>query len=167
MFDVTSPTYGAVGDGIADDTAAIVAAKTAAEVTGGVLYLPKGIYRTTAPLAINPYRVAVRGDGPQLTIIKPELAAGQYAITLGWPATEPTGKNGPFNAIEGLALVTPSGSGQANGILASGDHAHSMTFRDVSITGFDTQVDLGNNTYLMSFERVFFQQPQPIWRAPG
>lgn len=155
MFDVQ--TYGAVGDGVADDTAAILAANAAAEASGGgILYFPAGTYRTTAPLTIKSYRVRVLGDGPQLTIIKPELTSGQYAITMGWPATEPIGKSGPFSALEALALVAPSGAGQPNGILVSGDHAYSMTFRDVSIAGFDTQVDLGNNTYLMHFERVFF-----------
>lgn len=158
-FDVTAAPYNAAGDGIADDTAAILAANTAAEASGGVLYLPAGTYRTTATLPINPYRVSGRGDGPQLTFIKPELTAGQYAITLAWPASEPAGKGGPFAALEGLALAAPAGAGQPNGILASGDHAYSLTFRDVSISGFDTQVELGSNCYLTRFDRVFFNTP--------
>lgn len=149
--------YGADPSGVADSGPAIVAAHSAALAAGGnVVYLPAGTYRTTAPLALNPYWVTIRGDGPQLSIIKPELVAGQYALTLSWSAGEPSGKSGPFPALEGVALVAPSGAGQPNGILIGGDHAHSMTLRDVSIVGFETQVDLGDHCYLMRFDRVFF-----------
>jgi len=67
-FDVRS--YGAVGDGVADDAAAIQAALTAAGVSGGTVYLPPGIYRTTIALAV-PAKVTVRGV-PGATILRPK-----------------------------------------------------------------------------------------------
>uniref|UniRef100_UPI000EF5A659 right-handed parallel beta-helix repeat-containing protein n=1 Tax=Streptomyces sp. E5N91 TaxID=1851996 RepID=UPI000EF5A659 len=45
--------YGAVGDDTADDTAAIQAALAACPM-GGIVYLPAGAYRTSAPLTIPP-----------------------------------------------------------------------------------------------------------------
>ncbi|MFJ9982575.1 glycosyl hydrolase family 28-related protein [Streptomyces globisporus] len=45
--------YGAAGDNATDDTAAIQAALTACPM-GGIVYLPAGAYRTSAPLTIPP-----------------------------------------------------------------------------------------------------------------
>lgn len=48
---ITPQDYGAVGNGVADDTAALALAVTAA--TGQTLYFPEGTYKTTAPLALQ------------------------------------------------------------------------------------------------------------------
>lgn len=49
VFNVKDPTYGAVGDGIADDRAAIQSAIDAAVAAGGgVVYFPKGTYALTS-----------------------------------------------------------------------------------------------------------------------
>ncbi|WP_329356978.1 right-handed parallel beta-helix repeat-containing protein [Streptomyces anulatus] len=45
--------FGAAGDNVSDDTAAIQAALTACPM-GGIVYLPAGAYRTSAPLTIPP-----------------------------------------------------------------------------------------------------------------
>ena len=45
--------YGAVGDGTTDDTAAIQSAIDAAVAVGGTVYIPPGIYHTTAALTIG------------------------------------------------------------------------------------------------------------------
>jgi hypothetical protein len=69
--------YGAVGDGTADDTAAIVAARDAAATTVGLtgrgvgVYCPAGVYKTTAELTSWPDKVSLVGDGPGRTIFKP------------------------------------------------------------------------------------------------
>jgi polygalacturonase len=44
--------FGAVGDGVADDTSAIQAAINAM-TAGGVLYLPEGTYRTTSEVSVS------------------------------------------------------------------------------------------------------------------
>lgn len=54
--------FGAVGNGTADDTAAIQAAITAANASGKVVYIPAGIYRTTATLSITK-GIRITGDG--------------------------------------------------------------------------------------------------------
>lgn len=54
--------YGAVGNGVADDTAAIQSAVTAAAVAGGIAYVPEGTYKTTSTITI-PSHVTLRGAG--------------------------------------------------------------------------------------------------------
>jgi hypothetical protein len=61
-INVKSATYGAVGDGTNDDTAAINAALAAANAAGGgTVYLPWGNYRITGQLSIPPYTY-LRGE---------------------------------------------------------------------------------------------------------
>lgn len=45
--------YGAVGNGVADDTSAIQAAITALSSTGGVVFVPSGQYKITSQLTIS------------------------------------------------------------------------------------------------------------------
>ena len=69
--------FGAVGDGVADDTAAIQAAITAAG-SGGTINIPKGTYNVSATLngLINQQ---ILGSGPNETIIQ---RTGDYGNTL-------------------------------------------------------------------------------------
>ena len=59
----TPQAYGATGDGVADDTAAVQAALTAAGVAGGTVYFRPGTYRVTTTLTV-PTRASLVGDGP-------------------------------------------------------------------------------------------------------
>lgn len=79
VYDVTNPTYGAVGDGVTNDSAAITAAIAAASADGGVVYLPPGTYgySSTATVLSN---VIVRGAGMGVTILK-RLSGGSTALT--------------------------------------------------------------------------------------
>lgn len=58
---VNVKTYGAKGDGVTDDTAALAAAVLAGQ--GKTIYLPAGIYRTSAPLALTTFGTRIIGDG--------------------------------------------------------------------------------------------------------
>lgn len=61
--------YGAVGNGVADDTAAIQAAIDAVAVSGGELLFPPGTYKITSPLVkafADGVNIAVRGYGAKI-----------------------------------------------------------------------------------------------------
>lgn len=62
--------FGAVGDGVADDTASIQAAINALTPAGGRLYLPKGAYKITAELSITNIPIEIFGDGMYATRIE-------------------------------------------------------------------------------------------------
>lgn len=77
IFNVKS--YGAVGDGVHDDGAAIQAAENARAAfvgsdpgnnPGGVLYFPTGIYQTSQELYVQSVGAVWEGDGPLCTSIR-------------------------------------------------------------------------------------------------
>lgn len=70
-FVVTN--YGALGNGVHDDTAAIQAAIAAAAATlngGGIVYLPPGTYKVTSTITLSALQgVTIMGAGPTCTVI--------------------------------------------------------------------------------------------------
>jgi parallel beta-helix repeat protein len=69
VFDVK--TYGAVGDGSTDDTAAIRSAITAASATGGVVFFPPGVFVLPSRLTCKSLNnVSFQGSGKSTTILK-------------------------------------------------------------------------------------------------
>lgn len=73
VYNVQDPTYGAVGDGSANDTTAINAAITACALTGGTVYFPPGTYRITSTLVVThsaTKTVNLRGAGQTTTTIR-------------------------------------------------------------------------------------------------
>jgi hypothetical protein len=70
-INVRSPAYagGAVGDGVSDDTAVLLAALAAVPATGGVVYLPAGSYLISgaAALTLATAGTVLRGAGAEAT----------------------------------------------------------------------------------------------------
>lgn len=85
FINVKSSSYGAVGDGVADDTAAISAASAAQAATGGIVYFPTGTYRTTATVFFSG---SVMGAGANKSIIQRDSAGG---TTVDIQASSPAG----------------------------------------------------------------------------
>ncbi|WP_329376014.1 glycosyl hydrolase family 28-related protein [Streptomyces sp. NBC_01483] len=86
---VTDPTYGAVGDGVHNDTTAIQAAIDACP-EGGIVYFPQGIYKTTATLDLK-NGVTLLGSHANL-MVGPGMSGSDYACYIQ-PATPFTGTN--------------------------------------------------------------------------
>lgn len=62
--------FGAFGDGMEDDTVAILAAVSAVEYSGGTVYFPKGVYLTSLISVTALSNVAFTGDGIGLSVVK-------------------------------------------------------------------------------------------------
>jgi hypothetical protein len=69
--------FGAVGDGVADDTAAIQAAIDYSSSIGGcIVFLPEGSYKTSSALSLKP-NVYLKGSGTRATFI---IGSGTHSV---------------------------------------------------------------------------------------
>jgi len=138
VYNVKAPIYagGAVGDGVADDTAAIRAAYNAAMTVGkSAIFFPPGAYKITSPLTIRGDRVLLYGYRSKLDFSS--LTSGT-AITI-----TAAGTGSPYYQLgalmEGLEIVGPGAGSKVNGILfdtaAEAGPSH-FTFRDVNLHDF-------------------------------
>lgn len=134
--------YGAVGNGVANDTVAIQAAINAAYPVGGVVYLPAGTYRTTSGLVIdygglNPAdtgfgaKCTLRGDGASASRIR--ATYGEYATL-----TIKGGTGAGFlsqQTFEGLYIEKEASGASKNGTAVVLDDLAYAVFRDITIAG--------------------------------
>ncbi len=103
---VSVKDFGAVGDGVTDDTAAFTSALTYLNPTGGTLFLPSGIY-TIDPLDLRSYfNITIEGDNPSIdwpyysrTSIK-FRSAGSFGIQL----SDVTTTGAPANFARGIVI---------------------------------------------------------------
>jgi hypothetical protein len=82
FFNVKDPTYGAMGDNVSNDAAAIGAAITAAATNGGIVFFPPGTYRCTTGLSLSK-KVSILGCGPESSIITMDHASNSLITTEG------------------------------------------------------------------------------------
>lgn len=145
--------YGAVGDGVTDDTAAIVAAIAAANsvagslVLGGAVYFPAGKYNVTSSIAIPSY-TTLRGDSRYTTLVQFNSASGRLfdcsaAYGCGFQDLAVQ-----LPLVSSPATVTAfylSGSFRCtfHRIIVSGNH--SVSTPDPQSTGFEFRSNAGDN----------------------
>ena len=153
LAPITPEQFGAKGDGVTDDTAALNAAALAAQAVGNVLSIDKGPYLvnsgnfTIPPNAHARGRVCVSGGEragnlyvglPATLIVNPA-----YSVSVGQAATFECG------IVKASTLITPTTTGQALdmvagfsgvGVIAAGDDA---TMAHLLVLGFHTGIYSG------------------------
>lgn len=100
VFNVKHPSYGAIGNGTADDTDAIQAAINAAQTAGGgTVFFPRGTYVVSGMPTITGTNITVKGVGASSKILLGPASMNATGTTLGiWV-------NGGSNiVIEGLCV---------------------------------------------------------------
>ena len=91
VYNVKSPAYGAVGDGVTNDQTAIAACLAAAVAAGGgIVFFPKGTYLITTAIEWD-HRVSVLGVGASLSVITINSPSNARILTwtVGTAATSP------------------------------------------------------------------------------
>ena len=112
-YNVKHDAYGAVGDGVNDDTAEIQAALDAcAAAGGGVVYVPTGTYLISDMLQVDQY-VCVIGAGMSATVFKCTAAgAGLDFNPTGVAAGTRGGQSGEFRidmntiSVQGMRVMS-------------------------------------------------------------
>jgi len=80
---VSVKDFGAVGDGVTDDTTAIQDAIDAFSATGATIFLPAGTYKVTSTLNIQSSYISLVGDGRGTTIIESASAINDVIYLQG------------------------------------------------------------------------------------
>lgn len=135
--------HGAIGDGEADDTAAIQAALDGA-LDGDVIYFPPGNYRCTEKLTQAGKALSLRGEGVSVSEITFDTADGGVALEVPRPTDAegaPTGDPPGAASVSNLSLITThAGGGTALDIswpfIGSSLYFHTIV-RNVALIGRD------------------------------
>lgn len=118
VFNVRSSTFGALGNGVADDTAAIQAAVNAAAPGRGTVLIPPGTYIVTSiTLAAG---ITIEGYGATL---KRPPNQGKWLRTLDAPQTGP----GSFSSDSDSPLLT------VRGLTIDGNSANQGSYRGLEL----------------------------------
>lgn len=121
--------YGAKGDGVTDDTAAILAAIAALDATyGGVVFFPKGKFIHSAALPVTK-NITLKGSGKHSTILSSAHAGD--GITSTWPINSVTPV---WIHVEDLSIENSNGANTGGGFVDVGGTY--LTLKNVRTSGF-------------------------------
>jgi hypothetical protein len=134
--------YGAVGNGVADDTAAIQAAVDAANASKKAIFFPAcdagQFYKLTAVVTITKRGQVIVGENPWQTIIK-QTTANQHAFSITDDTSGDTSKGTNSNGsirFENLRLLgVGAGTSTGYGVNANSD-GDWLQFINCTVSGF-------------------------------
>ena len=162
-INVKGLAYGAVGDGVTDDSAAIQKAINAQQASGGVVYLPAGTYLCNTQLVAaagvggawtNSTRpLQIQGDGMDSTTIKAGAAFGFSGLI-----TSGTGGVSPNAAQVALLDVTLDGNYSGAGGTIPQPASNAGALVNLPWPGTPATATSYNGRYHL-FERVRFYRP--------
>ncbi|HXF13013.1 MAG TPA: glycosyl hydrolase family 28-related protein [Terriglobales bacterium] len=131
LIDATAPAYGAVHDGIHDDTAAIQLAVNFAATAGGTVYLPCGEYLMSGNtgVIVHSPKVNIKGQNQSCVILRYTGTGRALTVQMNPFTTTPAGKFAGFTVLGTSAASEGILSGQ---IVSS--HWH-----DITVSGFTSK----------------------------
>jgi hypothetical protein len=167
---VSVKDFGAKGDGVTYDTAAIQAAieyvqsvgaadpynpTFAGDVATGVLIIPAGVYRITSPLSVTKPCI-IRGDGIRRTVIRFSTSNNAlFAFAIG-PTVNGTNLIG--GSFGHMTIICNAGSTQAGGIYmgtaATGSGITRFELHNIDILNCRTGVAQTGVIYMSTFRNI-------------
>ncbi len=154
--------FGAVGDGVADDTAAIQAAINVVAVMlgGGTVFVPDGLYNLTASLVINTGSVSIKGASRDSVQFRRSTDYGP-TIIFGNSATLLNGF-----ALQNIWFVDlPGLTGAAGAMTVANSPAH-VVFEHVARVLFtDCLISAGGGVLFSGAANVEMQRVYMAWSA--
>jgi len=156
VFNVKS--YGAIGDGSTDDTAALQATADATTIASGTMYFPKGRYRITSnlrladpPVGSDHSNFNVIGDGPVQSVILCDIASSSSVGVTFW-----TNK---YMLVRGIGVANAQAKGTRTGVMFAGYGSGTQTgqaiFELFSVGDFDTGIVTSDGVNATSSEISF------------
>ena len=136
-YYITPQAFGAVGDGVADDTQPLLDAISYAYSNNCTLIIPAGTYKYTQTLVIKNI------------IIEGKKATLYYTGTGNGIEVD----NGFWLKVSGLILRTDNG---AYGIYSANPHLNTSNFRDITIYNYSTGIFL-QQAYMGSFSDILIE----------
>lgn len=146
QFGITPQMFGAVGDGVHDDTEAFQQMLS----SNRNCYIPNGVYRITQPLVINK-SIMVFGEHCSNTILMFELRPNQYCLSL----------NCNYGTLSNFKIIPKNydwesskkvGSCDFNGISVEGKQYTRL--KNLTIAGFLLGLNLGDYSYDTEYDEL-------------
>lgn len=150
VFNVRS--YGAVGDGVTDDTSAISSAVSAASA-GGVVYFPPGSYLFST-LSVTTANLTFAGAGQTATVLSTSSTTGT-ALSL----------SGSYQRIRDLTIDAPGVGTASQKNLAIGGYATQV--ENVTLTSCKTCLEVTTGGGYSRFAHLILQDQPPSASTRG
>lgn len=145
--------FGAVGDGVADDTAAIQAALDSVKTTGGTIIFPPGVYKLTASVYFYSNQRLIFEGGAVLM-----QGAGINNLMMNYSTADKGGYDATEN-VEIIGATFDGGSYTINNTLFGVCHSRNIVLRDcrfVNAYGIWHNVEINSSKNVL-IDRCYFE----------